>query len=1030
MMRRVLTLLALSAASVGAFRDGYRCGHVHDESYVAPTADVLYVHDVNARAAGGEVHRQHEEVAHAHHDHAHHDHEHHDHEHHDHEHLAEADRRRLAPVTVSYDAAAPDTSTTVWKTLEAAAAAGETRPLKMWVEWGNVDNQLDDAQCNSAGQIVDPSAVFPADAGHASYPMSCPSANVASAAKIALAKKRLAWLQAYVGTMVTVKSTAKITIDSPGSGNKLTVNGGSVNKWEIEDYDLIIIMTMRPSSNSGIAGYAKCLAMDVFRRCVVGQFNWVPAVLDVATGNMPDIISKDRTTALHEVIHVLGGIKADSFRNKADGLAMTNAEVFNIQKATDAEDSTTWNGVERWQKLIITEKVKAVARAQFECPTLEGIPLEDQTTGANAHWEARIMGPEVMSYGSGTGESYLSDLTLAFLEDTGHYIANYSSAGRLLPVSANEIKTSSVRTTEIKARDDTVAAPRSPGYLRWGRHEGCAFVTGTADDWKRDSGNKYVCETNLAYGCSPDNRMSAVCSLPSYGGTKGSPSVQDYNIVCDEPRTSPCTHQKSNAAYPELPEMYRYKMSGDTTGSGPFTAGFSDAMDYVPVRMGYWNCQDVKPSTTAGVGGAADSNESYPLIEKAMDAMVIDMQSFGGQTQCANCRCFESSLMEAYQGFNPMFPKYGLCYRANCYTEDYLQFGIDGLFGTTWYACDPAGGKMYIPGFTGSLHCPVAVDFCTMEDPSGILYGETSLWFVWLIWGAIIGVPTTILVCGCGIHIGSTMFCRPQRDAMIARCKNFCGMDLPVSEASVHHLDVHGKKRRNRKWNAWFKKKQDGTRQSDVFGARVGDVPGILCCLEDIACCSWNLPFLKFPCAAVYWKSCWSYWLYAANLIIVPIGLVISALCVYAYTGGVVYDTFRRQMPIWATIAGVLVALGVAGLRQAHNDESTLTGILFVYVWVVIFVVLILCTVSMFFLEKFIVGIASRQWPLIKPYAPDSYQNLTGVLAVERAQEQAMDYLPLIIFVIILAVVLMVVIIISAAFITTLKGASVHFSHY
>jgi hypothetical protein len=65
-------------------------------------------------------------------------------------------------------------------------------------------------------------------------------------------------------------------------------------------------------------------------------------------------------------------------------------------------------------------QVLAVARAQFGCPTLEGVPLEDVPIvgGYTAHWEARVLGPEVMSYGSGSGETYLSDLTLAFLEDT------------------------------------------------------------------------------------------------------------------------------------------------------------------------------------------------------------------------------------------------------------------------------------------------------------------------------------------------------------------------------------------------------------------------------------------------------------------------------------------------------------------------------------------------------------------------------------------------------------------------------------
>lgn len=65
--------------------------------------------------------------------------------------------------------------------------------------------------------------------------------------------------------------------------------------------------------------------------------------------------------------------------------------------------------------------MRALAREQFGCPNLKGIPLEDLplSGGAGAHWEARVMGPEVMAYGFGTGEIIVSDITLAFLEDTG-----------------------------------------------------------------------------------------------------------------------------------------------------------------------------------------------------------------------------------------------------------------------------------------------------------------------------------------------------------------------------------------------------------------------------------------------------------------------------------------------------------------------------------------------------------------------------------------------------------------------------------
>ena len=42
------------------------------------------------------------------------------------------------------------------------------------------------------------------------------------------------------------------------------------------------------------------------------------------------------------------------------------------------------------------------------------------------------MGPEVMSYGTGAGESYLSNITIAFLEDTNQYRFDSGAGGRLI----------------------------------------------------------------------------------------------------------------------------------------------------------------------------------------------------------------------------------------------------------------------------------------------------------------------------------------------------------------------------------------------------------------------------------------------------------------------------------------------------------------------------------------------------------------------------------------------------------------------
>lgn len=142
---------------------------------------------------------------------------------------------------------------------------------------------------------------------------------------------------------------------------------------------------------------------------------------------------------------------------------------------------------------VTSPRVVAAARAHFGCPTLKGLALEDLPYDGSygSHWEARLMGPEVgahghacmcpslcivsacgvcvrlmsmwrgccaplmcsllalqyrllepvcvvrarpqlMSYGKGTGEAYLSAITIAFMEDTGHYVAVNGSGGSMV----------------------------------------------------------------------------------------------------------------------------------------------------------------------------------------------------------------------------------------------------------------------------------------------------------------------------------------------------------------------------------------------------------------------------------------------------------------------------------------------------------------------------------------------------------------------------------------------------------------------
>ena len=111
-------------------------------------------------------------------------------------------------------------------------------------------------------------------------------------------------------------------------------------------------------------------------RCTVGYFEWVPSTLTPATYIYNDVIMNERATALHECMHVLGGIKnSQLFRNAATGKALLNRD-----KILIADES---ENIGKEVAIWITPGVRDMAREQFNCSEISGVPLEDLPSGAN-----------------------------------------------------------------------------------------------------------------------------------------------------------------------------------------------------------------------------------------------------------------------------------------------------------------------------------------------------------------------------------------------------------------------------------------------------------------------------------------------------------------------------------------------------------------------------------------------------------------------------------------------------------------------
>lgn len=558
----------------------------------------------------------------------------------------------------------------------------------------------------------------------------------------------------------------------------------------VSDADLVILMLARPAS--GAAGYASCVQIDEYGSCTVGIFNFVPSFLNSfvrdenSEPNSRWAVESLRRVALHEVLHVLGAVVYGTpFINTATGEVKDVSAAFEVleRESDDFPKPVT---------LVKSPRVLHLAREHFGCPQLRGIPLEDLPFGAFAHWEARVLGPETMSYGHGSGQQYLSDLTLAFLEDTGRFVANYTMGGRLLeeigdPLSKEEAEGSMAKFPE-EDDDAPEPEPARPGQLRWGRGAGCAFVNASVRDWPSD----YICRKQHKSGCTPDRRMSGYCAL--YRGwevpavfTCGSAEACQTELndncedgVCGIPTMfQTFTDEEATAAFGE-------------SASGGDTGGSKSSMDYAPVKMGSWHCTDPDVRESEATRGTSSEQRTGVHVEADPDALVALRHN--GQTKCPTCRCFTSSLTLDVWGYGDNYtkgdPHLGLCYRFNCASLDLLQIGInsgrDGRNSSVeWYKCPSRGGEIFVRGYVGTLHCPPAREFCSAETVSGTAYvgvpdSDTGL-------GVLAALTSSGLA---SMMIGALVFftpCLASRALSCFTCKRWCGVTHFNSRGKLDH---------------------------------------------------------------------------------------------------------------------------------------------------------------------------------------------------------------------------------------------------
>ncbi|KAK4308425.1 hypothetical protein Pmani_019873 [Petrolisthes manimaculis] len=252
-----------------------------------------------------------------------------------------------------------------------------------------------------------------------------------------------------------------------------------------------------------VAYAAHCQQESALDRPIAGHANLCPAAISTKAQELETLVS----TVKHEILHALGfSISLYAFYRDDDGNPLTERAENGKPVLNQALQARQWSDRvirrvvrPRWGvregvtlkeiNMVVTPRVTEEVRKHFSCNELEGAELEDQGHEGTAltHWEKRVFENEAMT-GTHTQNPAYSRITLALMEDTGWYRANYH-----------------------------MAQP-----LKWGRHLGCSFAMTSCKDYMDEQTRKgqsihpycnKVKRDPLETDCTEDRSSVALCNL-------------------------------------------------------------------------------------------------------------------------------------------------------------------------------------------------------------------------------------------------------------------------------------------------------------------------------------------------------------------------------------------------------------------------------------------------------------------------------------------------------------------------------------
>jgi proprotein convertase subtilisin/kexin type 5 len=205
-----------------------------------------------------------------------------------------------------------------------------------------------------------------------------------------------------------ITQTKVCSLDTPAI---LNVTGANADFF-------IFFTATTDTSSSWVASASNCLVTSGIKRPLVAKVLLnTYAIKPVTEASNPRGHEYNMYVLMHEIFHALG-FSVNFWYNYVDDLG--NPLKNHVKKVLLSGTNRTVLDFP-----VLTQRL----RNFYGCPTLEGAFMEDDggSGTASSHWERKFFPFDLLSSGAIHGRR-ITEFTLAFLEGTGWYAANYSYA--------------------------------------------------------------------------------------------------------------------------------------------------------------------------------------------------------------------------------------------------------------------------------------------------------------------------------------------------------------------------------------------------------------------------------------------------------------------------------------------------------------------------------------------------------------------------------------------------------------------------